>query len=208
MLPPETLFAIFPPGAADDTGRVLGFRPVCLAHIAAMEALGVDLNKDIDDSHALIAAWILTQDGASIARVIECGEGNVGAIAAWVEGCAHSPCEIKKAVNAALVLAFSTLIEPEKKNGVEKETVEQTGLGWALELAEWYASEYKMPLDKALVEPLVRVFACIACARQRNGGKHGSPDYYEKHRAKEQVEQLKTLYRMKGGMEHGARCKY
>ncbi len=200
MLPPETLFAIFPPSAADDTGRALGFRPVCLAHIAAMEALGVDLNKDIDNSHALIAAWILTQDGASLARVIECGEGNVGAIAAWAERCTQSPREIKKAVNAALTLALSTLIEPEKKNGVEKETVEQTGLGWVLELAEWYASEYKMPIDKALVEPLVRVFACVAAARQRNGGKHGSPDYYEKHRVGEQVEQLKALQKMGMGM--------
>ncbi len=195
MLPPETIFAIFPPSAADDTGRALGFRPVCLAHVAAMEALGVDLDKDIDRKNALTAAWILTQDGASLARMIETLD--VGRFEKWAKDCRFSPREIEKAVKGAFALALSSVIQPEKKG--EKETIEQTGLGWALELAEWYAGEYKVSIEKALVEPLVRVFACVAAARQRYGGKHGSPDYYEKHRVGGQVEQLKALQKMAKG---------
>jgi len=44
--------------------------------------------------------------------------------------------------------------------------------------AECLCHEYGWTLDAALDTPLATAYALINCARQRNGGKNGGPDYY------------------------------
>ena len=55
-----------------------------------------------------------------------------------------------------------------------------SGLGWPLELAEALMAEYGIPFGEAARIPLCRAFALVACVRQRHGGRHAGPDYWER----------------------------
>ena len=54
------------------------------------------------------------------------------------------------------------------------------GLGWPLELAESLCAEYGWRWQEALDTPVVTVWALVAAARQRKGGRHGGIDYIER----------------------------
>lgn len=187
-MPFETIAALFPcvqHGEIED--GAIALRPVTLAHIAAMETLGIDLDSDVKAGNSLIAAWVLTQDVDDVLRCVNDIEHTQRVFARWVRrtrfktllhGKDLDPERVANAVNRHLTSAFSTIVESAKEG--DTQNFLRTGLGWVLELAEWYAHEYAQTIDNALREPISRVFALIACARQRNGGKHGGPDYFER----------------------------
>lgn len=83
-----------------------------------------------------------------------------------------------EAVSRSLDIAFRGAV-PGKKDG-DKQDFLPTGYGWPLEIAERLMSEYGMTFDEAAAMPLARVYALLAVARVRGGGKAGGPDYWER----------------------------
>ncbi len=181
MLPLETRLACFP-GLCAARGA-LALRAPTLAHMVALDALGVDLDG-INAGNCYVAAWILSLDADEIERAVAEG-GPIPHVPA-------DPEEAVRGVREAIRLAFLPMIEPQNEGGAPVGNA-PTGLGWPLELAEWFAHEYRCGLDEALNTPLARVFAMMACSRQRNGAKHGGPDYYERAALPETLAQLKAM---------------
>ncbi len=179
MLPVETIAATFPIGG---TGR-FRLRAVALCDVVMLEALGVDCDAAVTPDRAMVAAWVLSSPPGALGGLAWSPAEGAEAFARWEAGHREwDPAEVAREVDAALNRAWSTFIPPrrDRPGGEEMAAGMRTGLGWPLEYGEWIASEYGIPFDEAMRTPVIRAFALSACARTRNGGGHGGPDYFER----------------------------
>ena len=153
MLPAETYAAFEPPRERAGLARL---RAPTVGDAARLAAAGVD---PLEPSAAQleVAARLL---GGWRARLLATGRARRAA-AARACACAR----------AATV--------PGATDG-ERTVFTPTGLGWPLELAEALMAEYGISFDEAARIPLCRAFALAACVRQRHGGRHAGPDYWER----------------------------
>ena len=177
-LPVETIDALF---VADERVGNAVLRPATLAHLAAMDALGVGVCGLVARKDALLAAWVLTLDYAGCVRAVRDEKWTLAAFKAWVAKCGCTADECFLAVNAVVAHAASTYVPGAGGEG-DGGSVYSTphGFGWPLEVAEFLCHEYGWDFARAMDEPLVRVYGLVNCARQRNGGRNGDFDYYER----------------------------
>lgn len=174
MLPVETTEALFPTPCA--VGR-LTLRPMTLAHAALLETAGADMARGVTPDSILLFAWVLAMDGAEVRRVAASAD-RVPAFRAWCERHDPDPYALAEAVCRAVRTAFAAFVPPEAEGGGETVFASAKGFGWPLEIAECLCHEYGWTLDAALDTPLATAYALVNCARQRNGGRNGGPDYY------------------------------
>ena len=182
MLPVETILALFP--SAVEVGG-LTFRPLTLAHMAALETLGVDTRGSVTESQALLCGWILSMAPKDVIRMM-CNGCKTDGFEEWID---------ENNVDAAVALEGvrmcirqgTVCFVPSKGGDGKSQTVRfnigadlESGFGWPLEIAECFAHEYSCSLDEAMCTPLSRIFGMLACGRQREGGEAGGPDYYER----------------------------
>ena len=184
MLPPETILAAFPHSAnvaiaLAPCKRVLRLEPMTLAHAIALEAWGCDLGKELDDAHALIAAWFLVKP-ASVLQEVMSDINTAGEEAQkWIREKNKCVARIATAVNRHIASAFGTFVPPASESEQLYENSPR-GYGWPLEVAEALCGEYGWKFGDALATPVATALALVSVARQRNGGKAGGPDYYER----------------------------
>lgn len=190
MLPVETIQSVFPPSAEIRGVRyAAGFipvrvsvrlRPITLLHATAMEAFGVSLDaQEIPAEQAMLAAWILSLDVEQVRDAI--AHDSTRDFLRWTERITEAPGEIVRIVNAVVNVAFSTCVPGKRADGPNITNLQGPGgYGWPLETASALAAEFGMTVDQALETPIVRAFGLLACARIRNGGEAGGPDYYER----------------------------
>lgn len=177
-LPVETLDALF---VADERIGNAILRPATLAHLVAMDALlGIGIGGLILRKDALLAAWILTLDYPGCVRAVRDDKWTLAAFKEWVAKCGCTADECFLSANAILANATSTYVPG--AGGESGEAVYSTphGFGYPLEIAEFLCHEYGWDFARALDEPLVRIYGLVNCARQRNGGKNGDFDYFER----------------------------
>ncbi len=208
MLPPETLSAFFPPARE---GGPLNLHPATLYHYVAMERVGVDLDKPLHKGNAYLVLWILCYDPWDVSNVIASNatptslrgrspKQSTATIAfdkwlkrhtrRWLNPHFIAPQEAVSLANNALEEAFSTVLAPQTNSNTE--TLIKDGLGWCLELAEWYMSEYKASFEEACRIPLVRLCALKAAFLKRNGVP--LQDSYEKRQSRpERLKRLREL---------------
>lgn len=168
--PIENVLAACPPSAK--VGKVtLG--PLTVGGWFSLGALGVDPKRTVPPEQAALAAWVLSGHVADAPQV-----GSARAFRAFAHGLNRLSDDLAKAVNSILDQAFKTYVPPLVENPVVQGT--PSGLGWPLEIAEFLCAEYGWTWECALATPVARAFALIAAARQRNGGRHGGPDYIER----------------------------
>ena len=168
------MLALFPGGTeVCRTGRFAALRlqPFTLAHAAALEAWGCDLGANLDDSHALIAAWLLSKRPPEVASAMRDMERSAKEAGRWVRGKAKCVARISKAVNGHIVAAF-------KDSGCAYSA--PRGYGWPLEIVEALCGEYGWSVADAMATPVATALALVSVARQRHGGENGGPDYYER----------------------------
>ncbi len=202
MLPPETLSAFFPP---DVSGGVLKLYQPTLYHYAAMELIGVDFDKPLHKGNAYLSLWVLSYDVLDLPNLI-CDGADGKAFNKWLKKHTRKwfnknlilPQEAVSLANEALSKAFSTVIAPLGNSNTI--TYIKDGLGWCLELAEWYMSEYSASFDEACREPLVRLCALKAAFMKRNDIP--LQDSYEKRQTR--PARLKRLRELN---KNGKRCK-
>ncbi len=174
MLPVETREALFPSSGV--VGK-LTLRPMTLAHAALLDALGVDLEQGVTFDNILLHAWVLSMDGAEVRRVAASAD-RVPHFKAWCAKCDPDPYALADAVCRLVRVASAAFVPPEAEGGGQTVFASAKGFGWPLEVAECLCHEYGWTLDAALDTPLATAYALVNCARQRNGGKNGGPDYY------------------------------
>ncbi len=174
MLPVETTEALFPPSGA--VGK-LTLRPMTLAHAALLETAGADMARGVTPDSILLFAWVLAMDGAEVRRVAASAD-LVPSFRAWCGRHDPDPCALAEAVCRIVRAASAAFVPPEAEGGGQTVFASAKGFGWPLEIAECLCHEYGWTLDAALDTPLATAYALINCARQRNGGKNGGPDYY------------------------------
>lgn len=171
QFPIETVLAAYPPSRK--VGKVtLG--PLTVGGWFSLGALGIDPKKTVRPSQTALAAWVLSGHvvpGAS-------SPGASRAFTSFARGLKRLSNDLYEAVNMILDQAFKTYVPPLVENPVVQGT--PSGLGRPLEIAEFLCAEYGWSWDSALATPVSRAFALIAAARQRNGCKHGGPDYIER----------------------------
>ena len=161
QVPPENWLAAFPP---DVKAGNIALRPLTLAGAIRLGALGLDCGKAVPREKLFEAAFVLSgeKDYSRFLRRAKCG----------LE-------ELSKAVETVLNTAFATYLRAAaQKNATQHLTPH--GLGWPLELAEFLCAEYGWSWQESLAMPVVTVYALMAAARQRTGGKHGGFDYIER----------------------------
>lgn len=185
MFPVETILAVFPSTVA--VGK-LTLRPLTLYHVMAMESLGIDTDGTVADEQVYMAAWILSKRPEDVPCLMKDGD-MTAAFEAWFRKVEPSFDETLAAVKEVFSQAYLPYVPCEQK----EEAVQNmpTGYGWPLEMAEAYAAGYGVTLEEAMCVPMCRMFGMMACARKRNGGKAGGPDYYERI-------MVKAIARMKG----------
>lgn len=178
MLPIETLNALFVAG--EGVGNVT-LRPATLAHLAAMEAFGVDVSKGIAFEKTHLVAWILTLDFEGCSRAILDDFFARSEMARWMEGARCSAAVLYPLVVRVLQRAFSAYVAgaDDGKDGATTYSAPR-GFGYPLEIAEFLCHEYGWTIEEAMNAPLARVYGMMNCARQRSGGKNGDFDYYER----------------------------
>lgn len=189
MLPLETIVAVFP-GAVQKGGD--SFRPLTLAHVCAMEALGVDMSRDIPPENALLAAAVMAQDAGCVSAMVEDFPQARAELEEAVErfkARGESVDALVERVNAVMDAAFVTFVPGGTEDGRGRTcSLVPAGYGWPLEYADLICHEYGWRFDEVMTMPLSRMFGLIACARARSGGKAGGPDYYERVALKEIAE--------------------
>lgn len=199
MLPPETLSAFFP--------HAKPFHLVTLYHYAAMEQVGVDFDRPLHKGNAYLVLWILSYDPCDLKKVVENNKKSTRAFDKWLKKHTRTwlnphlilPREAVNVANAALSQAFSTVIAPQSQSNTQ--TFIKDGLGWCLEMAEWYMSEYKTSFHEACTIPIVRLCALKASFMKRNAVP--LQDSYEKRQSRpERLKRLKELN------SNGKRCPH
>lgn len=175
MLPAETIEALFPSSGV--VGN-LTLRPMTLARAALLEAVGADLAGGVTLANVWLCAWVLSMDGAEVRRVAATAD-RVPLFTAWDrERATDDYFKVADAVCRIVRAAFAAFVPPEAEGGKETLFASANGFGWPLEIAECLCHEYGWGLDAALDTPLATAYALVNCARKRNGGKSGGPDYY------------------------------
>jgi len=157
--------------------------PLTLRRAVALDAFGIDAadseGADVGKGNALRALWILGLDACSLASAVANPQAAARDFAAWTEAEGSNVLseDAADAVRSVLRLAWRGYVPA--KSG-KTMSFGPTGYGWPLVFAEAFAAEYGTTLDEALDVPMCRLFAMIACARRRNGGEDGGPDYYDR----------------------------
>ena len=197
MLPFETILAIFPHTRA--TLRIGRFRkavlkPLTLAHCSALEVLGCDLDYQIDDSHALIAAWVLSLNPKEIKVISSSGNIHTKSMMRFARKLRDSLSTIKDVVNRHISSSFVTYVPGKSvSSGTTVYSQSKRGFGWPLEIAECLCGAYGWKFDEVMGMPIVRVLALLSIYRNRNGGENGGPDYYERI----EIAKLKEMWKKK-----------
>lgn len=161
QVPCENCIAAFPPEVR--AGNVV-LHPLTLAGAIRLGAVGLDCGKAVPRNKLFEAAFVLSgnTDYRRFLRRAKCG----------LE-------ELSKAVETVLNTAFATYLKAAAQKNATKHLTPH-GLGWPLELAEFLCAEYGWSWQESLATPVVTVYALMAAARQRTGGKHGGFDYIER----------------------------
>lgn len=201
MLPLETVIAVFPNAARGEKS----LRPLTLAHATVLEALGVRTDKDIPPESALLAAVVMSRDAGEVGALMSGGDEAVAEIrrdAKMIADEGETLERLTERVNAVLDAAFLTFVPSGAAVEVTRTVFRPTGYGWPLEYADVVCHEYGWPWEYAMTMPLSRLFGLVVCARQRNGGEAGGPDYFERIQIKEDVKKVKeALARAKAAEE-------
>lgn len=180
MLPVETVLSVFP--SAVVVGNIT-LRPLTLAHIAALEVLGVDTRGSLTEAQAVMSAWFLTMSADDVVRRM-CNGYDLSGFAEWTAGCGMTAGELLEGVRTVFqqgTVGFVPGKSSDKGTSVSLQSATGgSGYGFPLEIAESFAHEYSCSFDEAMRTPLSRMFGMLACARIRNGGEAGGPDYYER----------------------------
>lgn len=174
MFPVETILAVFP--SAVEVGNV-SLQPLNLYHIMALDVMGIDTTAEVTDAQVMMAAWILTL-GPEDAVKVATGTIDKDRFSEFLESVGASKEALVKAIQRVFTCAYKPFVPGEKKE--EKLTDTPEGYGWPLEIAESMVSTYGMSFEEAMSMPLSRIYGMLACARVREGGKPGGPDYYER----------------------------
>lgn len=161
QVPPENWLAAFPPDVK--AGNIV-LRPLTLAGAIRLGALGLDCGKAVPREKLFEAAFVLSgeKDYSRFLRRAKCGLK-----------------ALSTAVETVLNGAFATVLKPAAQTNATT-CLTPHGLGWPLELAEFLCAEYGWSWQESLAMPVVTVYALMAAARQRTGGKHGGFDYIER----------------------------
>lgn len=184
MLPVETVLAVFPSSAVVckvGLFKTLRLLPMTLAHAVALEVFGCDLNSDLDEPHALIAAWVLSQTPGELKEIISGQIRMTRGLVRFVKGLEKHVVKVRDAVNSHIRTAFFTYVPGKKQNdGTQLYSSGQKGFGWPLEVAECLCGAYGWDFDYTMSVPMTRALALLTVYRNRNGGENGGPDYYER----------------------------
>lgn len=162
QVPPENWLAAFPPDVK--AGNIV-LRPLTLAGAIRLGAVGLDCGKAVPREKLFEAAFVLSEekDYHRFLRRAKCGLK-----------------ALSTAVETIMNGAFETMLAPRAEQQVPTQHLTPHGLGWPLEFAEFLCAEYGWSWQESLATPVVTVYALMAAARQRTGGKHGGFDYIER----------------------------
>lgn len=148
-----------------------------MAHVAAMEALGISYGG-MTEGTAPLAAYVLSLQPDALAEVVGGGESVASAAGAWMRRNGIGRREALSAAAECLSAAFSAYV-PKSDGGRNEVRLKPRGYGWPVEVAETLMHRYGMSFREAMAEPLCRVFALMAAADAAEGCG-GGPDYYER----------------------------
>lgn len=190
MLPVETVLAVFPATVA--VGKIT-LRPLTVAHVMAMEMLGIEIDGAVNDSQVFIAAWLMSKPPDEVCGMMEGAGISTEEFGRWMAATAPEIKDAVTAVRRVIGQAYQPFVPGESKS--QNVSKEPQGYGWPLEIAEAFVGEYGVTFEEAITTPLSRMFGMMACCRVRNGGKPGGPDYYER----KFVEQMKGRKKVKHG---------
>lgn len=174
MLPEETIAAVFPPSVGCGSARI---GPATMAHIAALEALGIRYDR-LTEETAPVAAWLLSLAPPRLAEVVH-GDGSGAAMGCWMSRNGIGRGDALAAAAKCLDAAFAAYVPRANGEGKTEVRLRPRGYGWPVEVAEAMMSRYRMTFGEAMSEPLCRVFALMAAADAAEGNG-GGPDYYER----------------------------
>lgn len=162
VLPRENVIAAFPPSVK--AGNVV-LRPLTLGGAIRLAERGISTGARVPKDKLFVAAFVLSgaADLKRFLRRAKCGLQ-----------------ELSNAVETVLNTAYETFVKPLSEQGEQQNALTPSGLGWALEFAEWLCAEYGWSWQAALDTPVATVYALAAACRARHGGKHGAPDYIER----------------------------
>jgi len=180
-VPVENGIAAFPPSRT--AGNVV-LRPLTLAGAIRLGCAGVDCGRPVPRDRLFEAAFILSGLASGVSGLAPATrnpqpETRAAAYRRFLRRARCGLKELSSAVEGILNDAFATWVKPARAKG---NVVRATpyGLGWPLELAESLCAEYGWRWQEALDTPVVTVWALVAAARQRKGGRHGGIDYIER----------------------------
>ena len=161
-LPRENVIAAFPPSVK--AGNVV-LRPLTLGGAIRLAERGISTGARVPKDKLFVAAFVLSgeADLRKFLRRAKCGLQ-----------------ELSNAVEEVLNTAYETYVAPKPAKDAPQNELTPSGLGWALEFAEWLCAEYGWSWQTALDTPAATVYALAAACRARHGGKHGAPDYIER----------------------------
>ena len=185
-LPRENVIAAFPPSVK--AGNVV-LRPLTLGGAIRLAERGISTGSRVPKDKLFVAAWILSDQSKSEVEVEQRNLTNstVGlrastspALRRFLRKAKCGLQELSNAVEDVLNTAYETYVRPKPSKDAPQNELTPSGLGWALEFAEWLCAEYGWSWQTALDTPVATVYALAAAARSRHGGKHGAPDYIER----------------------------
>lgn len=176
-LPRENVIAAYPPSAK--AGNVV-LRPLTLGGAIRLAERGISTGVRVPNDKLFAAAWILSGEavGAGPSRP-RCLSGEKD-LRRFLRRAKCGLQELSNAVEEVLNTAYETYVKPMPTKDAPQNELTPSGLGWALEFAEWLCAEYGWSWQTALDTPVATVYALAAACRARNGGKHGAPDYIER----------------------------
>ena len=173
VLPRENVIAAFPPSVK--AGNVV-LRPLTLGGAIRLAERGISTGARVPKDKLFAAAWILSSTVPSASSPTGVDKD----LRRFLRKAKCGLQELSNAVEDVLNTAYATFIKPNPENGAHQNELTPSGLGWALEFAEWLCAEYGWSWQTALDTPVATVYALAAASRARHGGKHGAPDYIER----------------------------
>ena len=171
-LPRENVIAAFPPSVK--AGNVV-LRPLTLGGAIRLAERGISTGERVPKDKLFVAAWILSSTVPSASSPTGVDKD----LRRFLRKTKCGLQELSNAVEEVLNTAYETYVAP-KPDGAQQNELTPSGLGWALEFAEWLCAEYGWSWQTALETPVATAYALAAAARARHGGKHGAPDYIER----------------------------
>lgn len=185
-LPIENVIAAFPPSVK--AGNVV-LRPLTLGGAIRLAERGISTGVRVPKDKLFVAAFILSGGVVvgSRSRTEDVNNSTVGLglptttnIRRFLRKSKCGLQELSNAVEEVLNTAYETYVKPKPAKDAPQNELTPSGLGWALEFAEWLCAEYGWSWQVALDTPVATVYALAAACRARHGGKHGAPDYIER----------------------------